>query len=84
MRHLEDVARKRQGESEERRIDGLSLTTYRDLAFNGLFYVKCGFVEIPADQIVEVVGTRGKELWDEEQAKIMSPERRCWMIKRLD
>ena len=40
MRHLDEVARK-----PGMKIRGLSLTTYRDLAFNGRFYSKfwlCG------------------------------------------
>ncbi len=62
---------------------GLSLTTYKDIAFNGPFYSKLGFEHVPPSRIKDVVGKRGRELWDEEQGKITMPERRCWMVKWL-
>ncbi len=76
LNHLDGVARQ-----SSRRIAGLSLTTYRDLAFNGPFYATSGFEEIEKNEIESVVGMRGRELWEEEQAKIVARERRCWMVK---
>ena len=43
-----------------------------------------GFVEIGAGEIERTVGSRGRELWDEEQEKIAARERRCWMVKWLN
>ena len=68
---------------EGQEVLGLSLTTYKDVEFNGPFYARFGFEEIPPAEIEKVVGKRGKELWDEEQGKIARPERRCWMVKWL-
>ena len=68
---------------EGQEVLGLSLTTYKDVEFNGPFYARFGFEEIPPAEIEKVVGKRGKELWDEEQGKIAMPERRCWMVKWL-
>ena len=60
------------------------MTTYRDLVFNGPFYARFGFEEIEIGEIEQVVGVRGKELWEEEQAKIVARERRCWMVKWIE
>ena len=79
LRHLDEVAKNKEGA----KVVGLSLTTYRDVAFNGPFYARSGFVEIRVDEIENVVGRRGRELWEEEQGKIVAKERRCWMVKKL-
>jgi ribosomal protein S18 acetylase RimI-like enzyme len=64
-------------------VRGYSLTTYRHLSFNRRFYESVGFRELEAERIEEVVGKRGRELWDEEQAAILRKEMRCWMIRDL-
>ena len=69
--------------SQDPRITALSLTTYAPLAFNGRFYRAQGFVDVEPEKILEVVGRRGRELWEEEQRKIVRPEWRCWMVKWL-
>lgn len=62
---------------------GYSLTTYRHLSFNAPFYARRGFRELPVSGIEPCVGRRGKELWDEEQGKIVMPEMRCWMVRAV-
>jgi GNAT superfamily N-acetyltransferase len=64
-------------------IRGLSLTTFKHLAFNAPFYARMGFREVSVDGIEDVVGTRGWELWKEEQGGILRPEMRCWMVRDL-
>ena len=70
--------------SQDTQITGMSLTTYAPVAFNGPFYRNQGFEVVPPTRILEVVGKRGRELWEEEQKKIVRPEWRCWMVKWLD
>ena len=84
MQHFEESVTSRQPSTSEDVVLGLSLTTYRDVPFNGPFYARFGFKEVPAADIEKVVGKRGKELWDEEQQKIASPERRMWAVKWVD
>ena len=38
-----------------RGLPGVTLTTFRDLAFNGPFYASLGFVEIPAHQCSAII-----------------------------
>lgn len=64
-------------------IRGFSLTTYRHLAFNKAFYERMGFREVAVADIEGLVGQRGRELWEEEQAGILRPEMRCWMVRDL-
>lgn len=64
-------------------IRGFSLTTYRHLAFNKAFYERMGFSEVAVGDIEGLVGRRGRELWEEEQAGILRPEMRCWMVRDL-
>lgn len=64
-------------------VRGFSLTTYRHLAFNKPFYERMGFREVAAGEIEGLVGRRGRELWEEEQAGILRPEMRCWMMRDL-
>ena len=71
-------------QTQKARIRGFSLTTYRHLPFNAPFYRRLGFVEVAPTEIAGVVGQRGRELWEQEQAGIMMPERRCWMVRQLE
>lgn len=64
-------------------VRGFSLTTYRHLAFNKAFYERMGFREVAVGDIEGLVGRRGRELWEEEQAGILRPEMRCWMVRDL-
>lgn len=64
-------------------VRGLSLTTYRHLAFNKPFYERMGFHEVAVGEIEGLIGRRGRELWEEEQAGILRPEMRCWMVRDL-
>ena len=77
-------ARGRASSQEGQDVMGLSLTTYKHVAFNGPFYARFGFEEVPPNEIGKVVGRRGKELWDEEQGKIACPEKRMWGVKWID
>lgn len=58
----------------------VTLTTYRDLSWNGPFYARLGFVEIDPDEARP--GHRGK-LREEAEAG-HDPARRCIMALRLD
>ncbi|RMZ86996.1 hypothetical protein DV736_g5779, partial [Chaetothyriales sp. CBS 134916] len=87
---LDEAAQKRKKEDPKKKgqgVVGLSLTTYRDLPFNGPLYAKFGFQEIGVEEIEGLVGLRGRELWEEEQEKMRVkaawPERRCWMVKTV-
>jgi ribosomal protein S18 acetylase RimI-like enzyme len=64
-------------------VRGLSLTTFKHLPFNAPFYARMGFREVEAGSIEDLVGTRGWELWREEQSGILRPEMRCWMVREL-
>lgn len=69
---------------------GLSLTTFRDVPFNGPLYARIGFCEVP-DQIniYECVGSEGLDIWNNEQAHFGNVgngslrEKRCWMVAGL-
>ncbi|KAK5046381.1 hypothetical protein LTR84_008182 [Exophiala bonariae] len=63
------------------RVDALTLTTYRDVPFNGLFYAKMGFRISAADKILSVFGDGAKHIWDEEQMSIPRREERVWMAR---
>ncbi|EAW10817.1 GNAT family N-acetyltransferase [Aspergillus clavatus NRRL 1] len=74
-RMLEHVER----EAREQGFEYMSLTTYRDLAFNGPFYAKLGFVEVDGERAggehVNELGEQGRHGHD--------LSRRCVMWKRL-
>lgn len=66
---------------------GLSLTTFRDVPYNGPFYARLGFHELrDRVDVNQAVGIRGVNIWDDEQAHFANVgdgslrERRCWMI----
>lgn len=60
-------------------INALTLTTYRDISFNGPFYARFGFRATPVDEILINFGAEARRIWDEEQASIPRPEARVWM-----
>lgn len=65
--------------TKQAKVDALTLTTYRDVPFNGPFYAKMGFRNTPVDGIQAVFGTNARRIWDEEQASIPRREGRVWM-----
>lgn len=69
---------------QEAKIDGLTLTTYYTVPFNGPFYQKFGFHKVPVDEILTVFGTEARRIWDEEQSVIPMPEGRAWMVLWMD
>ncbi|KAF7168201.1 hypothetical protein CNMCM5623_001271 [Aspergillus felis] len=72
---LEEV----EGQARDRGYEYVSLTTYRDLEFNGRFYARMGFEEVDVDIAGE---GHGREL--EEQARCGHDRaRRCVMRKRV-
>jgi hypothetical protein len=56
------------------------LTTYRDLAWNGPFYARLGFVEVDPQQ----VGPGHAQKVQQEAGAGHDPSRRCVMALRLD
>ncbi|MBA1156988.1 GNAT family N-acetyltransferase [Microvirga mediterraneensis] len=58
----------------------ITLTTYRDLSWNGPFYARLGFAEVDPDE----VGPRHREKLREEAEAGHDPARRCVMALRLD
>ncbi|KAH1500210.1 hypothetical protein KXV33_007556 [Aspergillus fumigatus] len=72
---LEEV----EGQARDRGYEYVSLTTYRDLEFNGRFYARMGFEEVDVDVAGE---GHAREL--EEQARGgHARDRRCVMRKRV-
>jgi GNAT superfamily N-acetyltransferase len=72
---LEEV----EGQARERGYEYVSLTTYRDLGFNGVFYARMGFEEVDVEKAGE---GHAREL--EEQARGGHERaRRCVMRKRV-
>jgi GNAT superfamily N-acetyltransferase len=61
-------------------LGAITLTTYRDLSWNGPFYARLGFVEISADE----VGAGHREKLREEAEAGHDPTRRCIMALCLD
>lgn len=57
----------------------LTLTTYRDLEWNGVFYRKVGFVEVSVQQM----GARYSEILKEEGEQGLEVTRRCVMRRPL-
>ncbi len=55
----------------ERSLPGVTLTTFADLPFNGPFYTRRGFAEIPADQLAP------------ELAAILAAERTAGLTQRI-
>lgn len=70
-------------------ISGLSLTTFRDVPFNGLFYARYGFRELSVASVSLVVDDEGLMIWNDEQKHFASvgdgslKDRRCWMVATL-
>ncbi|WP_114945608.1 GNAT family N-acetyltransferase [Microvirga calopogonii] len=58
----------------------ITLSTYRDLSWNGPFYARLGFVEVDPDE----AGARHREKLRDEAAAGHDPARRCIMALRLD
>ena len=56
-------------------LAALTLTTFRDVAWNGPFYARLGFVHLPDDAL----GPRLRAILDREAAMGFSPGRRCAM-----
>ncbi|RLL97790.1 hypothetical protein CFD26_106636 [Aspergillus turcosus] len=68
-----------EGLARERGYEYVSLTTYRDLEFNGRFYARMGFEEVDADKAGE-----GHQQELEEQARCGHDRaKRCAMRKRV-
>ena len=67
--------------SVSHRMPALTLTTYRHVPFNRPFYAKLGFEEVPAGDIETLFGAQARTIWDEEQAFIVLPEQRVWMVR---
>ena len=66
-------------ESRKRKLVGVTLTTYRDVPFNGPLYSKFGFVEVHA----ETLGPRFVTVMKEEADILPAPQRRCCMVRRI-
>ena len=58
----------------------VTLTTYRDLSWNGPFYARLGFVEVDPDE----AGPGHRRKLSEEAEAGHDPARRCVMALRLD
>ncbi len=65
-------------EAADLRLSTVTLSTFRDLAWNGPFYRKLGFREIPRRQLSEFM----KEL-EAAQATTMDVSLRCFMRRRV-
>lgn len=67
---------------------GFSLTTFRDVPFNGPFYARFGFKEVSSDDLA-VVGAIAVQIWSNDQDHFASisdgrlGSRRCFMIADL-
>ena len=57
----------------------VTLTTFRDVPFNGPFYARLGFEEIPADQLSPPL----RAVLDDESRRGLDPSRRVAMRHRL-
>lgn len=56
----------------------ISLTTFRDVPWNAPFYARCGFEEVPADEVTREL----REVIARETARGLEPERRVVMRYR--
>jgi GNAT superfamily N-acetyltransferase len=72
---LEEV----EGQARDRGYEYVSLTTYRDLGFNGRFYVRMGFEEVD----VEKAGKGHARELEEQATGGHERARRCVMRKRV-
>lgn len=65
-------------EAESRKLPHVSLSTFRDLAWNGPFYASMGFKEIPADKLepymIEI---------EQAQKPFMDVSQRCFMRRKV-
>ncbi|KEF54445.1 uncharacterized protein A1O9_09612 [Exophiala aquamarina CBS 119918] len=66
------------------KLNGLTLTTYHTVPFNGPFYEKMGFHKVAVDEILSLFGADARRLWDEEQALIPMPQERVWMARCMN
>lgn len=67
-------------QAKEEGFTSVSLTTYRDLAWNGPFYAKAGFHEVD----LSVAGVEHTKEIEEQGAHGHDVNRRCAMIKELE
>lgn len=58
-------------QAQQRNLSGVTLTTFRDLDFNGPFYASLGFVEIPVGQQSITI------------ANLVAAEQAAGMVKRI-
>ena len=65
-------------EAERRNLPHVSLSTFRDLAWNGPFYASIGFKEIPHDRLE----TYMLEI-EEAQRPFMDVSKRCFMRRKV-
>ena len=65
-------------EAEARRLPHVSLSTFRDLAWNGPFYASMGFAELPREKYESYM----YEIED-AQRKYMDVGKRCFMRRRV-
>lgn len=61
-------------EADRRRLKGVTLSTFRDLAWNGPFYARHGFVELPRNRMKAWMKTL-----ETIQAETMDVSLRCFM-----
>ena len=65
-------------EAEARKLPHVSLSTFRDLAWNGPFYASLGFKEVPTDRLepymIEI---------EEAQKPFMDVTKRCFMRRKV-
>ena len=64
--------------AEARKLPHVSLSTFRDLPWNGPFYASMGFREIPGDQLEPYM----KEI-EEAQRPYMDVSQRCFMRRKV-
>lgn len=65
-------------EAEARKLPHVSLSTFRDLPWNGPFYASMGFREIPADRLEPYM----KDI-EEAQRPFMDVTERCFMRRKV-
>ncbi len=66
-------------QANARGVERLTLTTFRDLAFNELFYASMGFVRLEEAELPK----RLRDELDDEAARGLPCERRCAMVLEL-
>lgn len=65
-------------EAETRKLPHVSLSTFRDIAWNGPFYASMGFTEIPREKLEGYM----REIED-AQRQFMDVSKRCFMRRRV-